>query len=349
MPGILLVGSDQVWSLERIYLKYLRQAGVPVELFAAQNLLYAYHEHSLVNKVKLKLGFSAIYQTINRQLLDAVEEYKPGIIWVFKGMEIWPQTLEWIRSKGIRLVNYNPDNPFIFTGSGSGNRNVTDSIRLFDLHFTYNLAVKKRLEDVYYMRTALLPFGFDLDDEIFHRYSPEPEILRTCFVGNPDEKRVGIIMELARAGLKIDLYGNGWKKFADDPALKVFPPVYGNDFWKIIRSYRVQLNLMRIHNEDSHNMRSFEVPGIGGIMLAPATTEHRMFFTDEKEVFLFTDAKDCLAKAHRILALSKGDADNIRRQARQRSVDSGYSYKQRTAKALEMMEKLYAEAGNYSF
>ena len=125
-----------------------------------------------LNKVKLRLGISAIYQSINRQLLDAVEEHKPGIIWVFKGMEIWPQTLEWIRSKGIRLVNYNPDNPFIFTGSGSGNRNVTDSIRLFDLHLTYNLAVKKRLEDEYYMRTALLPFGFDLDDEVFPAVQP---------------------------------------------------------------------------------------------------------------------------------------------------------------------------------
>jgi spore maturation protein CgeB len=349
MPGLLIVGSDQVWSLERVYLKYIRQSGVPVELFAAQNLFYAYHQRSLWNKIKLKLGAPGIYRAINAQLRRAVEENKPGVVWVFKGMEIWPQTLEWIRSRGIKLVNYNPDNPFIFTGSGSGNRYVTDSIRLFDIHFTYNLQVKKRLEEEYYMRTAFLPFGFDLEDGLFERYGEEPEILRTCFVGNPDKQRLGIIMELAEAGLEIDLYGNDWEKFARHPLLKIFPPVYGNDFWKIIRRYRVQLNLMRIHNEDSHNMRSFEVPGIGGIMLAPDTTEHRMFFTDGKEASLFADTKDCLARARMLLALGKEEADTIRSAARERSIGGGYTYKQRATSAMELMEKLYAEAGHRPF
>ena len=39
-------------------------------------------------------------------------------------------------------------------------------------------------------------------------------------------------------------------------------------------------------------------------MLAPATTEHRMFFTDGKEAFLFTDAKDCQDKAERFILTS---------------------------------------------
>lgn len=349
MPCLLIVGSDQVWSLERVYLKYIRQSGVTAELFAAQNLFYAYHQRSLLNKIKLKLGAPGIYRSINAQLRKVVEEKKPGVVWIFKGMEIWPQTLEWMRDRGIKLVNYNPDNPFIFTGSGSGNRYVTDSIRLFDIHFTYNLEVKKRLEEEYYMRTALLPFGFDLSDELFEKYSGEPEILRTCFIGNPDDQRVRVIMELAAGGLEIDLYGNDWEKFARHPLLKVFPPVYGNDFWQTIRRYRVQLNLMRIHNEDSHNMRSFEVPGIGGIMLAPDTTEHRMFFTDKAEAFLFADTSDCLARARAILALGKEDADKVRDAARKRSVSSGYTYEQRAGQALELMEKLYAEAGHHPF
>ena len=42
---------------------------------------------------------------------------------------------------------------------------------------------------------------------------------------------------------------------------------------------------MRIHNPDSHNMRSFEVPGVGGIMVAPDTKEHRIFFEVGKEIF----------------------------------------------------------------
>src|ERR1700709_2858403 len=144
---ILLVGSDQVWSLERIFLKYLREAGVDTELFAAQNLFYEYNGRSIINKIKLKLGLSHIYESINSQFLNTVERFGPDTVWIFKGMEISPASLNYLRSKNIKLANYNPDNPFIFTGKGSGNKYVTDSIGLYDLHFTYNLEVKKRLEE----------------------------------------------------------------------------------------------------------------------------------------------------------------------------------------------------------
>ena len=82
-------------------------------------------------------------------------------------MEITPDSLEWAKKKKIKLVNYNPDNPFIFSGRGSGNSNVTNSISLYDLHFTYNLSVKEKLEKEFQSKDCFLPFGFDLDDQLF--------------------------------------------------------------------------------------------------------------------------------------------------------------------------------------
>src|ERR1700738_4749112 len=117
---VLIIGSDHIWSLERIYLKYLHQQGIRTELFAAQNLFYAYNGHSVINKLKLRIGISDIYRSINRQLRSKIEQFKPDIVWVFKGMEVLPETLEWIRSKGIKSVNFNPDNPFVFSSRGSG-------------------------------------------------------------------------------------------------------------------------------------------------------------------------------------------------------------------------------------
>ncbi len=193
---------------------------------------------------------------------------------------------------GICLVNFNGDNPFIFSGSGSGNKNVLKCLPLFDLHLTYNLAIKKRLDTEYEVKTGFLPFGFDVSDEIYERCCRQEEINKVCFLGNPDPIRTAFIRRLAAGGLAVDIYGGKeWKELETHAGVSVFPPVYGEDAWKILRRYRVQLNLMRPHNKDSHNMRSFEVPGIGGIMLAPATTEHRIFFSDGKEAFLFADEK----------------------------------------------------------
>lgn len=341
---LLLVGSDQVWSLERIYLKYLREAGVETELFAAQNLLYDFHSRSLINKIRLRMGMAGIYKVINQRLLENVDRFRPDVIWVFKGMEVLPETLHRLRAMKIPLANYNPDNPFVFTGRGSGNKNVTDSIPLYDLHFTYNLEIKKRLEEEFGLPVSLLPFGFELADEVWQQClrEPEIEIHRVCFVGNPDPQRAAIIQKLAEAGMEIDLYGNDWNKAVRHPGLQTFLPVYGDRFWKILRAYRVQLNLMRIHNENSHNMRSLEVPGVGGIMLAPDTDEHRMLFTDGEEAFLFRDVQECLRKARYILGLSAEAAANIRRKARIRSLDSGYTYKARTVFALDQLSKLHA-------
>jgi spore maturation protein CgeB len=341
-----MVGSDHVWSLERVYLKHLLLQGVTAELYPAQNIFYAYNS-GLANKLKLRAGISGIYRHINSQLRQRVGVFKPDVVWVFKGMEVMPETLEWMKEKGIYIVNYNPDNPFIFSGRGSGNKYVTDSIALFDLHFTYNLEVKKRLEEQYGLRTAFLPFGFELEDAVFGIASREPEMLRACFLGNPDAHRASAIIKLLDAGIPIDLYGNNWSRFVPrHPNGRQFPAVYAEEFWKTLRKYRVQLNLMRVHNEDSHNMRSFEVPGSGGIMLAPATTEHRLFFRNGEEAFLFGREEECIRMAKEILSLDSGAAGKIREDARKRSLGSGYTYAARTHTVLRELSHLYPQTGS---
>jgi spore maturation protein CgeB len=339
---ILIVGSDHTWSLERIFVKHLAGEGMDVELFAAQNRFYSYNAR-LINKLKLRAGVSRIFETINRELRETVARFRPDIVWVFKGMEVLPETLIWLRERGIRTVNFNPDNPFIFTGKGSGNANVTRSIPLYDLHFTYNLEVKQRLEKETGKRTAFLPFGFELPEATFLAAATGPETNSVCFLGNPDPQRAAFILGLLKARLPVDLYGNDWDKFVDAaPNLRVFPAVYEEGFWRTLRRYRIQLNLMRIHNLDSHNMRSFEVPGVGGIMLAPATTEHRMFFTNKEEAFLFRDLEEAINMAGDLLALDEEKTAGIRRRARQHSLDNGYTYLERVRGAIRELRSLYA-------
>jgi spore maturation protein CgeB len=338
---ILIVGSDKVWSIEKPYLKYLKELGVEAQIYAAQNIFYDYYDQSVANKMFFRLGISTVYKKINRLLLQKVSEYRPEIIWIFKGMEIFPETIQLLKNEGCRVISYNPDNPFIFSGYGSGNKNVTHSISLYDLHFTYNLEVEKKLVDMG-CHTVYLPFGFDLENGLYEQCCLQQETVKVCFIGNPDAQRANFITQLAAKGIDIDLYGHQWKKFVDHPRINVFPALFGDEYWKVLRRYRVQLNLMRLHNENSHNMRSFEIPGVGGIMLAPDTTEHRLFFTNNEEVFLFTDTGDCAVRIKELISLSAEQAGLIRTKARTRSLNSGYTYKHRTQEALQVLEQVYA-------
>jgi spore maturation protein CgeB len=321
---ILIVGSDEMYAIENFYKKYFLLEGAETTIFTAQNYFYEYYQHSLLNKLIYKSGFSRIISQINDRFIETTESFRPDVVWIFKGMEIIPASLQWVKQQKILLVNYNPDNPFIFTGPGSGNKNITDSISLYDLHFTYNLEVKNRLESGYGAKTFFLPFGFDADNELYESCTRQTELLKTCFLGNPDKERSGYLKALLDKGVSIDVYGNHWHKFLHHKNLQIFEPVGGNEFWKVLSRYRVQLNLMRIHNEHSHNMRSFEIPGIGAIQLAPDTPEHRMFFTVGEEIFLFSNIEECCQKIDFLLKLSEADANQIRKNARKKSVESDY-------------------------
>ena len=336
---ILIAGSGDIAALELIYLKYLLKNNIDAVLFPAQNKFLEFYNKSLIHKLWFRTGFSGIYKQINKNLTEQITSYKPDIIWVFKGMEVTPGLLRWAKDQGIRIANYNPDNPYIFSGFGSGNKNITQSIRLFDLHFTYNLEIKSQLENEG-LPVAFLPFGFDADDALYNQCRAEKEVLRTCFLGNPDQERAAFLLELANGGVEIDLYGQNWAKFLQHRNIQSFGPVYKQEFWRVLHKYRVQINLMRKHNLQSHNMRSFEIPGIGGIQLAPDTREHRLFFTKDKQIFLYNSVSDCIAQIKELMSRPADEISKLRDSIRNFSIQSGYDYESRTREVISAFYKL---------
>jgi spore maturation protein CgeB len=345
---VLVVGAGKRPAIERYFVNHLNAFGITTRLYDAQNVFFDYYGKSMLHKILFKTGMSPIYRRINRSFMDQVEEIQPDIVWIFKGMEIYPSSLQWAKDRRIKLVNYNTDNPFIFSGKGSGNRNVTRSIGLYDLHLTYDRNIRDRLQKEYGIPCELLPFGFEESEELYERCRLQTEEVSLCFVGSPDKERAAF-MEAIAAKLPLVIYGPGWDRYTRHPNITLKEAVHGDDFWKTLYRYRAQLNFMRPHNPDSHNMRSFEVPGIGGILLAPATADHRLYFRENEEVFLFNDIDDCVAKAKQLLALSLREADGIRIKARRRSLESGYSYSARAKQIKAWFENLYEKAGDRPF
>jgi len=335
---ILIVGADYQWAIENHFVKHFSSLGSTVELFPAQRYFYEYYYKSILTKLICRLGLSTIYDRINEKLVQRVAEFNPAVIFVFKGMEVLPITLVRLKNSGTKLVNYNPDNPFIFSGYGSGNKNVSESLQLYDFHLTYNLEILEKLKSMQ-LNAEFFPFAFEPGDDKAPRLLETDEVLKPCFLGNPDKSRVDFLNQLAERGVKLDVYGNDWSKNNINPNITAYPPVYGDEMISVLRKYRVQLNLMRIHNLNSHNMRSLEIPGHGGIQLAPRTVEHEMLFEDGKEIFLYNAADDCVKQIDKLLSMSFAEAIEIRKKA-QLTAQSQHTYKQRAAKAVELFDNL---------
>jgi len=87
-------------------------------------------------------------------------------------------------------------------------------------------------------------------------------------------------------------------------------------------------------------MRTFEIPGIGGIMVAQDTPEHRKYFENGKEAFFFNSVDDGSRIIRDVLAMDKEKAAQLRDNARNRSVTSGYSYRDRAKTVLTALEGL---------
>jgi spore maturation protein CgeB len=338
---LLIVGSNRIYAIENFYVKYLIELGVNVLHFQAQHMFYNFYQKNILNKVTYRLGLSTILKIINEKFKNDVEQFEPDLIWIFKGMEILPDSLKWAKSRNIKLVNFNGDSPFIFSGRGSGNSNVTNSISLYDLFLTYSREDKRTMESRHKIRSEILPFGFDLSNTLFKECSRIEEVKGVCFLGNPDSHRGDFLNKLAAKNIKIDVYGNNWNKFVKHANIRVFDPIYGDDFWRVLRRYRVQLNLMRPHNPTTHNMRSFEAGGIGAIQLAPNTQDHQFYFKENEEIFLFKDLESCANQIAEIKQLSVDEANAIRRNARERSLLDGYSYEKRSMQVLSFLKTLH--------
>lgn len=337
---VLIVGGNGFSAIENYYFRYLQQFGVNVSRFLAPNLFYEYYSKNFLNKIIFRLGLSSVYKLINAQFRKLVELENPDVIWIFKGLEIFPESLQWVKSKKIKLVNYNPDNPFIFSGRGSGNVNITNSISLYDLHFTYDKGIQQEIESNYRITTRILPFGYNLPEQWYLDATAQEEINVVSFVGNPDVDRANFIRKAANSGIEIYVFGYNWHRYINHPNVKIHPVLEGYEFWMVLRRFRIQLNLMRNHNLRSHNMRTFEVAAIGGIQLAPDTLDHRTFFDAEREIFLYTDINQCVDQILKIKSLTGEEVSKVRLAARQRSIESGYDYRSRTRFVLKILTEL---------
>jgi spore maturation protein CgeB len=142
---------------------------------------------------------------------------------------------------------------------------------------------------------------------------------------------------LAKNGFGVDVYGHGWDKtpLRKFPGINISDAVYGQGFWKRLRQYRVQVNIFRKHNAGSHNMRSFEIPAVGGIQLAPWSEEQADFFSEGKEIFFYRDEDDLLKQVKNLLLATAETANGYREAARKRSLDAHYRYQDRALTVYE--------------
>ena len=277
---------------------------------------------------------------------ETCQLFLPQLVWLFKGVDIFPETVRTLRRRGFHPVVYNADHPFEFSSRGSGNEFIARAVPEYSLFMTFSQHIAGQLAERHpQLATRVIPFGHAVDEATYASITDDSqEIVRACFLGSADAHRAEKIAVLLAAGIEVDIFGHFWDKVGSQIAgARLAGPVYGLEMYRTLRRYRVQLNFLRPHNVNSHNMRSFEAPASGAIMLAEDTVEHREFFRPEMEAFYFANDEELVGQAHRLLALTPDEADAIRARARARCVEEPYSYRHRAAEALAHLKGMLGQ------
>jgi spore maturation protein CgeB len=285
-------------------------------------------KNGFMTKVFDKLKIPIDPDRLNQRILSKVKSFKPDIVFIVKGNNIYPTILKKIKeNKDIKLISWSLDDMY-----AKHNRSYyyTKGLKYYDVVFTsksYNLKELKELG------AKKVEFLYQAFSEKYHKpcndcskVSYKTDVL---FIGFAEKDRFKDLNYLAQNGIKIDIFGSGWnkKQFQNHHEnLNITPKdLLGNDYANAISCSKISLCFLRKANRDLHTSRSIEIPACGGFMIAERTAEHKLLFEEDKEAIYFDNKKELLTKVKYYLE-NEEERNSIRNAGYKRTRKDDYSY-----------------------
>lgn len=340
---ILFVGSFGPWSLASVYLREFKNLGHEIVCF---DMTAEYEKTSWFTKNRYinRVVFPYVARIMNKKLLEMVKNYNPELIFILKGQWLFPETLKKIKDNTQALFFIlNPDDPFNLN-RGASSKFIRNSIPIYDVYFIWSKVLMSRLKNAGARQVEYLPFAYDsklhypftLTDEDKRNYDYD-----VVFIGNWDEEREMWLSELK--GHNLAIWGSDyWVKRCKCRFLKSCwkgKIVIGEEMSRIIQCAKINLNILRLQNKKSHNMRTFEIPACSGFMLHERSVEANEFFKEGKEAEYFDSAIELKDKIRFYLS-NDNFRKEIARAGYEKCMKSGYLYADRAKQVLGVYEKL---------
>lgn len=287
-----------------------------------------------ISRIAWRLGWPLDLSNINNHLVTLVKETQPDIVWIDKGILVCRETLLHIKQSvpNVRLVHYNPDDPFGTYGK-AGWRRFLRAMPVYDMHF-----VPRRQNIPEYVEAGcrhviqnIPTWGFD--PEVHRPYQVESKfaehfVADVGFLGAFEQDRAEKLLYLARRGVTIRL-ASTWPTHHQHENLRwASIPVVGVEYAKALCCFKIGLCFLRKANRDQHTSRSIEIPACGTFMLAERTEEHRQLFEEGQEAEFFSTPEELYDKI-RFYLTNEAVRIAIAQAGRERCIRSGYDYRSR--------------------
>lgn len=278
---------------------------------------------------------------INRELVSAVEDLRPDVVWLEKPTVFTSETMKRIRKAGAQIVFYVLDGPF-------GPRNDGCWMQFLKVYPMADLHCLVREADVPRYGAKGLPWikiMLSFDPKV--HFSPPPDFgeaqrdREVSYIGAPYEQRPAFLLKLAREHqLPVFINGYRWDRVLTSQDLRYFTlgdyladEQYRAGIWRS----KINLSFVTEDNEEDIAHKAVEIAACGGFLMAIRTPGHQAIFEEDREAVFFSSVEECADKCKFYLA--RPDLrEAIAARGRERAVRCGYDNDTQLARVLNRLD-----------
>jgi len=301
MQKVLIVGQIlELGRTEEVYGRGFSDIGCEVKYFTWKEADPSLFSRSFSHKVAWRLAWQFLAKSSNQKLMQIADDFQPDLIFVVSPNLVQPKSIKALQKHGLAFVFFT-DNPLDQHHTHS-NSWLRQGLPLWDAVFIWsqqlvNELVQKGIKNVFFH-----PFCSDVQYH-FPKKQLNP-IYDVAFIGNWDDSRKREQYLKAISDYRLGLWGSDyWLTRCQETSLRSFfeGMCTYREIPDILGSAKMGLNILRPQNEMGHNIRTFEIPASGTMMLSERSQELLNLFEEDKEAVYFSNPDELNEKVTYLL------------------------------------------------
>jgi spore maturation protein CgeB len=288
---------------------------------------------SLLPKLRRHLHLGRGVAAYNAELLKRAAAWNPEVVWLDAPAQVWPRTVNLLRSSGAMVVNHNTE----YVGFRRyWFRHLLAATALYDAHFVTNNLTAEILTRLGARRVIMGQFSYDpglhhpmaLTEEDTERYRTD-----AIFVGHWEPRSARLVAQLRRSGLMVSVYGPNWRRAVRLGDRRSIRPIYGEEYVKALAGAKICLCFLSRWNRNQATLRTFEIPASGGFLVADRTPLHSSYFQEGKEAEFFSSGDELVEKCRHYVVHSDTRV-GIARAGHERCIQGSHAHKDEVERLL---------------
>jgi spore maturation protein CgeB len=291
-------------------------------------------QYSLYQRIRTRIFGPADLTGVNRRILTAINKEAFDLIWIDKGIYIFPDTLKEIKRITQSILIHHSTDDFKYVSYSF--RHYIRSIPYYDIHFTSNNYNIPELYESGAKKVCFLELGYDHKLYRPVKLASDDYKADLFFIGHWEPTTEDHIVALVKAGLPVSVRGAGWHKAKNKKVIKSIyrsGPVWEEEYVKALCSGKIGLGIVSKWNRNMTAGRIFEMPACGVFLLAVRNPVIQALYQEGVEAEYFSSAEELVQKARYYLEHDE-ERRKIALAGHRRCINSKYSWKDRVEEML---------------